>query len=888
MANKFLIVCGGSGFGLLGQRKILGLDGELHIDVRKEIKDELAVVDEYSLSLKLDVAPDAGTSIRLLNYMEKQAMKMSDCAYKRHTEYLVKYSTQDVQLEYGLARSPALGGGAIRHEENLVELDSRLNKMIEEWTVGVGADNPLVFWIISSTAGGTGEGTHRFVGEQIVKLLSTKPGTRVTLNFIRIGPGTYRAIDDQRTTLNSFFGIAADAAFKVKIPRDYRNVNVSSNWFYLEVPPVGVGDAAKPIRWRLIEMACKAIMLDELQENINTIVVNDGIGLVRVGYWGRDFSQKAIYAETLRQLLVKLTDLVEPNGYNKYVAGKSSPKSQAGRTLENVKKMVSETSWLVGKMEREGWKFPEVKKTPETAKEIEKLIPDWRSAIDRLISPDKVDLLTYDFLIPQQIRTAGPEESETRLATLQIPKAASIQYSPQWFERIDAAHQVRAWAIHLLQGDSESKGLLFQLADLAKDCSKAQYPSIFDQVRLNPVQRATNIRDNLIKFIDTLVQVIRLIELRDGAGMFLDSTLIDSKNVLDWSRLQFDAVRREVIGEDAPVIAADLDDPLDQLTKETWLKMLDTAVKRSNEKMFEREVLKGATGLTRSGILSVLELPSTADADMIRGRLREEVGRMYDKDGKPYQAQWWSGARPPGVKREFKYRIMPKIEPEVRNELGKEERDIKYLYTKMGVLGLNVMAFEGVTIAARNDTVSTPAYLLSGFIRLVKEYLSDEKWVDRPVGTPSAKFSLVSAGVGGEPLYRPALEDAGGAQIRLAMEAKVAGVREAADKAAAAAAAAATQAAAQGTVEAKQAAEEAKQAAMAAAEAARQAEEEMEEFVKKTDRLTEKELDRLAEFYELYDPNPPKAQPPAQVATPIQPPAQPPPPKQAPRRKKTG
>jgi hypothetical protein len=855
MANKFLIVCGGSGFGLLGQRKVLGVDGELHIDVRKEIKDELAVVDEYSLSLKLDMAPDAGTSIRLLNYMEGQAMKMPDCAHKRHIEYLVKYSTQDVPLEFGLARSPALGGGTIRHEENLAELDSRLNKMIEEWTVGVGPDNPLVFWIVSSTAGGTGEGTHRFVGERIVKLLSTKPGTRVTLNFIRIGPGTYRAIDDQRTTLNSFFGIAADAAFKVKIPRDYRNVNVSSNWFYLEVPPVGVGDAAKPIRWRLIEMACKAIMLDELQENINTIVVNDGIGLVRVGYWGRDFSQRAKYAETLRQLIIKLTDLVEPNGYNKYVAGKPSPKSQAGRTLENVKKMVGETSWLVGKMEREGWKFPQVTKTPDTAKEIERLIPDWKSAIDRLIAPDKVDLLTYDFLIPQQIRTAGTEESETRLAALQVPKIASVQYSPQWFDRIDTAHQVRAWAIYLLQGDTESKGLLFQLADLARDCSKAQYPSIVDQWRLNPVQRATNIRDNLIKFIDTLVQVIRLIELRDGAEMFLASALIDSKNVLDWSRSQFDAVKREVIGEEAPVIAADLDDPLDQLTKETWLKMLDTAVKRSDEKMFEREVLKGATGLTRAGLLSVLELPVNADADMIRGRLREEVGRMYDKDGKRYQAQWWSGARPPGVKREFKYRIMPKVEPEVRNELGKEERDIKYLYTKMGVLGLNVMAFEGVTIAARNDTVSTPAYLLSGFIRLVKEYLTDEQWVDKPVGMPSAKFSLVSAGVGGESLYKPALEDAGAAALRLAMESRVEELKEKAAKAEAVAATTGT--------------DEAKQAAMAAAEAVMQAEKEMEEFVKKTDRLTDKELERLAEFYELYDPNPSQTPPTAQIPAPI-------------------
>lgn len=767
MPNKFLIVCGGSGYGLLGQRRILGVDGELHIDVRKEIKDELAVVDEYSLSLKLDMAPDAGTSIRLLNYMERQALKLPACAFKRHTEYLVKYSTLDVPLEYGLARSPALGGGAIRHNENLVELDSRLNKMIEEWTVGIGADNPLTFWIVSSTAGGTGEGTHRFVGERIVKLLSTKPGLRLTLNFIRIGPDTYRAIDDQRTTLNSFFGIAADAAFKVKIPRDYRNVNVSSNWFYLEVPPVGVGDAAKPIRWRLIEMACKAIMLDELRENINTIVVNDGIGLVRVGYWGRDFSQRAKYAETLRQLIGKLSDLVEPNGYIQYVADKPNPKSQADKTLEKIKKMLNEIPWLVGKMEREGWKFPRVTGTPTEPEEIKLLVPKWKTAIDRLIAPDNVDLLGYDFLIPQQIKKAGTEESETRLTPLQIPQAASIQYSPQWFERIDAAQQVKAWATEILEGPSGGEGLLTKLSNLAQQSSKAQYPSLVEQMQLSPVQRATNLRDPLTEFVDTLVRVARLIELRDGARDFLDSALIDSKNVLEYSKAQFDMVKREIIGEEAPVIAADLGDPLDQLTKETWLKMLDTAVKRSDEKLFEREVLKGATGLTQAGLLSVLELPLTADADMIRGRLRAEVGRMYDKDGKPYQAQWWSATKPADVKHEFKYRIMPHLEPRVRYEIGTDDREIKYLYTKLSVIGMNVLAFEIVSITARNDTVTTPAYLLSGLSRLAKEYLTDEQWIDTPIGTPSAKFALVSAGVGGEPLYKPALQQVGLSMVEL-------------------------------------------------------------------------------------------------------------------------
>ena len=46
--------------------------------------------------------------------------------------------------------------------------------------------------------------------------------------------------------------------------------------------------------------------------------------------------------------------------------------------------------------------------------------------------------------------------------------------------------------------------------------------------------------------------------------------------------------------------------------------------------------------------------------------------------------------------------------------------------------------------------------------------------------------------------------------------------------------------------------------ALEAAAKAKQAENDLAEFAKKTERLTEKELARLGEFYDLYDPNPPQ------------------------------
>ena len=55
MANRFLIVCGGTGYKLLGQRSILGIDAEIQIDVSKEnVSRDWKVKDARSLFIDLD------------------------------------------------------------------------------------------------------------------------------------------------------------------------------------------------------------------------------------------------------------------------------------------------------------------------------------------------------------------------------------------------------------------------------------------------------------------------------------------------------------------------------------------------------------------------------------------------------------------------------------------------------------------------------------------------------------------------------------------------------------------------------------------------------------------------------------------------------------------
>ena len=160
MANKFLIVCGGSGVCLLGQRRVLGVNAELQIDVSKEC---IPTKDPQSLRVMLD--RPVGTIPLLLLEMKSKIVKGS--AHPRdvaHANFVARHMVAGGDLIDGLAQSPVIGGGTIRYPDNEADLREKLSTMITQFAQNIGPANPLDVWIISSTAGGTGEGSHRFVG----------------------------------------------------------------------------------------------------------------------------------------------------------------------------------------------------------------------------------------------------------------------------------------------------------------------------------------------------------------------------------------------------------------------------------------------------------------------------------------------------------------------------------------------------------------------------------------------------------------------------------------------------------------------------------------------------------------------------------------------------
>ena len=764
MPNKFLIVCGGSGVSLLGQREVLGVDGEMYIDAHGEVNKTLARTDPFSINVKLGLPPIVSTRQLLVDLKGRVGKTITTSEAKQHALFLANNWPGAEPLKDGLARVPAFGGAAIRQADIALDLDSKLKKMINEWVHDIDPANPLEFWIVSSTAGGTGEGIHRYVGERIVELVVEKPDALVVLNFVRIGQATYNAVDPDRTSLNTFFGIAADAAFKVYLPRKYESVGVTTRWFYLEVPPVGVGPTAVPIRARLVEVAAKAIMLEELEESINTIVVNDGIGLVRVGYWGKDFDERGMYHETLKQLQAKLNELIEPDGYAKYVHGKPEPDFEGGEGLQKLKELLLSEDFVCRQMNR-GWEFPRytAARLPENRSEIWELIQRWKSRINELVFPGSIDELKPWFVTTQTMKKEDTEWLETRRVPLSVPGLEDIApYTAPWFEKTDTAHQVKAWASALLGTGQGSDGLLVSLHKLARDCSNAQHPGFPESLSSNTRKKATNIRKYLPDFIETLVKVIKLWELQRAAEDMLVGALDGAKKVQDVARQQQTIARGMIMGvEESPVIAAELYHQLDQITKDTWLHMLDTAVRRQDADLFRKQVLTGATGLTWSGLVSVLGLRPNSQAPEIKNELRQHMGQMYDPDGTVHEAQWWQANEPPGITGRFTYRILPRLEPRARAELGESDGEIQYLYTGVDVIGLYVLAFEGLTRSTSLDMVTTPVYLLSPFVPMVRQYLEEDAWQHTVYGRPQNKLSVVCAGVGGEPLYKPVLLEAG-------------------------------------------------------------------------------------------------------------------------------
>jgi hypothetical protein len=546
------------------------MDAELQIDVNKKSMANSRLQDSRSFAVNLGqnvgttamVFEEALEHIReeaspkdkeTFDYVQRDIYREPDI---RHIKFVAEHLSMARALERRLV-APAVGGATIRHRNNREALYQAFKDMTAG--LGLGPDNPLEVWIVASTSGGTGEGGHRFVGAYLAHFLSKQPGgedTPITLNFIRIGQMTYRSVNPERMALNTFFGIAADSAFALKVGDDFPQV--ATNWFYVDVPDVGTGEQSVPVRAEIIEMAAKAIMLDELRDDLERLLVNNSgipMVLVRTGYWNKGFRERRRYYETLRQLKAKLRDLADPDYEQKYLAeeGRHPPQFEGGEELEEWIDQVQERQYVSERIEN-GWQFPKCQEQAlsHRLEEARELVSRWKKAMEELLNSDW-GKLQAEFWVDRAPAIEGEKHYE--VAPLQVSVEMDERKEQfgqkEWAVRLEEAHNALAWSQHLLGCDLQDgklgcEGLFDDLYEQAKKLSRIQHrfrPS------LGSTSRAQKMTEVLGKFLRELAKVDLLLAVERDAQLLLDRELDRVNPILKMAERECEAVRN-VIGRE--------------------------------------------------------------------------------------------------------------------------------------------------------------------------------------------------------------------------------------------------------------------------------------------------------------------------------------------------
>ena len=805
MPIRFLIVVGGTGKGLLGQTRALGFKQEWQLDVATERKPlenaeftKFVALDQHVVSVPV-LANYYQTLLANADNPEVQAEPapyldhgLSTAASRRHAKYYWR-NVPAALLRFGLAQSPATGSATVRYPATRHTLREAFGPIRH-----AAGEQGVEVWIVSSTAGGTGQGVHRFVGAMIAQLLEDSD-CPVALNFIQVGQTTYTTAGEQTKT-NTFLGVAADVAFHHLAEKI--NKRAVANFYYLDLPDVGNGGDANAIRQQIVEMSIKTLMLEDMNEDLTKLTINrSGLRFVlaRTGFWGRDYSQDAKYQQSITALLAKLKALIsegaefdqnaatilrESNAQNTSPAfDTTSPDYQ--RALESVQQVNTIQAWLNNNM------------VPIPAIGIKtKVLPlskDWSDATKRDYAALRaqwttcfetgfgfvVENLGAKFTHTKVSRNYGVAEAVPVNQTTIVPLAAIAapeqdQLNQPWLDAINDLHKVRVWCRCLLEGQTYAElvsGARYDFLVEAQNAAAAVAPWWIGNRK-----KAESLKAILPRLLNSLAMVTFLEKELSAAENLLTAALTTPKAISHYGQQQLIALGTGVAtapAGQAVIFTAGLADEVDNNSHHTWLKVLERAVQHNSPTEFHQAVLVGAVGLTQQGLAQVLDLPPNADQFQILARLRGEPANNQDQAvsmirGISRASIWWQRTQPPGIPddAQYHYRILPKLEPglfnTIKNNIGSDTNTggrIKTLEEKFGRTGLYVMTFHGVSLNnVFGDVKATPTYMLGllkqYMVNLMHNWYADETQI---AGNNSANYRIAAASAIGEPLDLPAL-----------------------------------------------------------------------------------------------------------------------------------
>ena len=788
--NRYLIVAGGTGKGLLGKRAALNFIHEWQIDVGTEKFDSPDAAHFDFISLDEFV----GTSNALAHHYQTErsvhkhahpspylTTRIDSQAVKNHSSVYWK-SVASVMLRYGLAQEPAIGAGAARYPDNEKNLRAKLNRINND----AGNDQIIDVWIVSSTAGGTGQGIHRYIAALVADIVGRNSTTPVHFHFVQVGQETYGTAGS-KCTLNTFLGIAADIAF-ARLIKDICE-NAVANWYFLDLADVGVGEESKKIRADLVEMSIKTIMNQNISVDLNKLAINNsGLQLVlaRTGFWGKDFDETSKYKQTLGAVAAKLKHMLMPaEDMPARAALLLDPTKAADRPIFNETQKYSEAmSRAQNNKAVEQWLTTDNNKIPAYAAKgapgaavdlwpqplrtlATDLISDWTRMF-------KAMSITVDELGTSYSFTYTKDSVPTK-QDLACRKISGIdKLNKDWESGVDQASIAKLWCHYLLEGFStvdETPALLFEFMALA------QRAAVVDKTwGLSSEKKSKLLVPILGKLLAALVKIVVLRRALKQTQTHLDEAVRSARQTAEYTAKTLESLAATADTQPT-VLAAALSEVLNQVTEETWLSTMHRPTELNDVRAFRFAVLAGATGLTKNGLIEVLDLPATADVTEIAAELVKEPAAVTVGGGNAGAKQvapiYWQRSKPPGVTLEYFYRVLPQLDAHTQAELSNvgteatrlfKTNKLNVTFENLGRVGLYAMAFHGISLsnASGQDYYSAPSYLLGKMRNYVQSVL--HRWEDDPTrlgAGPTGNYTVAAAGAIGEPLDLTALIAAG-------------------------------------------------------------------------------------------------------------------------------
>lgn len=709
MATQFVIVCGGAGKGIIRRFGDMDITAVLLVDV-----DAVLVRNNRDglFSVQLPVADVAETNLNsIMSLMQYKGRLDNDfkqatnegryqeaASYERQIKHVeaALAKTVPAQLALGMSQNPVIGRSYVTRDLPTQHIKDQIAKMLQ---MKPQNENSVVFWLVASTCGGTGNGIVHHVADIVQQVAGN---VQLTIKFVRIGSLTYSWLNSL-VHLSTLWAVLADYGYIETHRRKMMSQQVTSQlqFYYMDFPDVG---NSRPAREEMIFSAFAALSQTELNRRFEVPFVNlasaPKVLLVRVGEWNRGFDRDSVYHQTLNHLQQAVQGLLKPElevalcesegitwnmlALNAFVSEQNPQFRQVAHAeIETIRTLTY----------RRYISIENIDQVRDHA--------DWRmigSFVQKFVNQSDIinhlDNINATLHIPNgdvDVLFSGLDEVRRQL------QIGTKEYQ----QEIARAQMVVARLTHEVLGSQHAKGLWSQLYDAWNALLPYQHTGnvvrdSWARMQINDNHRVAAMSNNIAIVIQRFLQIEKALLIISEA----EKVISDARSDLQELTTTVDAeLQRLGSIKDVYTTCATLDE---LFGTETWLQVLrrslsgdpDLAIR---EGRFRKAVEDGAKGLTEEGLRYVLNLPQVSDLNNVVNDLNTHAGAN--------RAVWWQSITPvslPNLFR-FSYRVFPRLpiglmsNLEAANRKWEDEKQNTppdYVEVSSMALGLKVYAVE--------------------------------------------------------------------------------------------------------------------------------------------------------------------------------------------------